>query len=100
MIGLDRLKVIHLNDSKNPQGSHKDRHANIGFGEIGFDALSKIAHFEDLKEIPKILETPFIGLDKNHKYAPYGYEIRMLKDNQFDPEMQDKVLENKGKLLD
>ena len=100
VIGLERLKVIHLNDSKNPQGSHKDRHANIGFGEIGFDALSKIAHFEDLKEIPKILETPFIGPDKNHKYAPYGYEIRMLKDNQFDPEMQDKVLENKGKLVD
>lgn len=98
VIGLDRLKVIHLNDSKNPQGSHKDRHANIGFGTIGFDALNEIAHLSKLETVPKILETPFIGPDKNHKYAPYGYEIQMLKTQKFDAEMQTKVLENKGKI--
>ncbi|MGX5377022.1 deoxyribonuclease IV [Ligilactobacillus sp. LYQ135] len=98
IIGLDRLKVIHLNDSKNPRGSHKDRHANIGFGTIGFDALDKIAHFDELKDIPKILETPFIGPDKKHKYAPYGYEIKMLRAQKFDPNLQNEVLENKGKL--
>lgn len=48
IIGLDRLKVIHLNDSKNPQGAHKDRHANIGFGEIGFDALHGVVTIHSL----------------------------------------------------
>jgi deoxyribonuclease-4 len=55
IIGLDRLKVVHVNDSKNPQGSHKDRHANIGFGTIGFDALNYIVHHEKLVSLPKIL---------------------------------------------
>lgn len=96
IIGLDRLKVIHLNDSKNPQGSHKDRHENIGFGEIGFEALNQIAHLDQLKEVPKILETPFVGPDKRNKYAPYGYEIQMIKKQQFNPEMKNQVLENKG----
>lgn len=64
VIGLDRLKVIHVNDSKNPMGSHKDRHANIGFGTIGFDTLNAIVHHEKLKELPKILETPYVGEDK------------------------------------
>jgi deoxyribonuclease-4 len=70
IIGLDRLKVIHVNDSKNPQGSHKDRHANIGFGTIGFDALNKIVHHEQLQELPKILETPYVGEDKKEQKSP------------------------------
>ena len=64
VIGLDRLKVLHINDSKNPQGSHKDRHANIGFGTIGFDTLNKIVHDPMFDNISKILETPYVGKDK------------------------------------
>lgn len=97
IIGLDRLKVIHLNDSLNPQGSHKDRHANLGFGTIGFDSLAKIAKLDELATLPKILETPYVGPDKNDRYAPYGYEIAMLRAGEFDPELLDKIYQNKGK---
>ncbi|MCL6515474.1 MAG: deoxyribonuclease IV [Alicyclobacillus sp.] len=58
VIGLDRLKVAHINDSKHPQGSRKDRHANIGEGSIGLEALKRIVHHEVLRGIPQILETP------------------------------------------
>lgn len=92
IIGLDRLKVVHVNDSKNPQGSHKDRHANIGFGTIGFEALNKIVHHEKLAQLPKILETPYVGEDKKNKKAPYGFEIAMLKNQTFDPALLDKIL--------
>ena len=78
IIGLDRLLVVHVNDSKNIRGAHKDRHENIGYGEIGFDALCRIANHPRLKDIPKILETPYI----NEK-APYSDEIRMLRDESF-----------------
>ena len=91
VIGLDRLKVIHVNDSKNIMGSHKDRHANIGFGTIGFDALSKVVHHEKLRELPKILETPYVGPDKKTSKAPYGYEIEMLKNNSFDLNLLEKI---------
>ena len=90
VIGLDRLKVVHVNDSKNPQGSHKDRHANIGFGTIGFEVLNRIVHHEKLAHLPKILETPYVGEDKK---APYGFEIAMLKKQTFDPLLLEKILE-------
>ena len=93
IIGLDRLKVIHVNDSKNIQGSHKDRHANIGFGEIGFDALNYVVHHEKLAQLPKILETPYVGEDKKNKKAPYGFEIAMLKAGVFDPELLEKIMQ-------
>lgn len=93
IIGLDRLKVIHVNDSKNIQGSHKDRHANIGFGEIGFDALNYVVHHEKLVQLPKILETPYVGEDKKNKKAPYGFEIAMLKAGVFDPELLEKIMQ-------
>ena len=74
IIGFDNLKVIHVNDSKNPCASHKDRHANIGEGYIGFDTLHRICHDLDFKLIPKILETPYIdGL------PPYKEEIARLR---------------------
>ncbi|MFD1677544.1 deoxyribonuclease IV [Alicyclobacillus fodiniaquatilis] len=57
-IGLDRLKVAHINDSKNPFGSKKDRHANVGEGTLGGDALKRIVHHPQLRGIPQILETP------------------------------------------
>ncbi|MGO2082510.1 deoxyribonuclease IV [Vagococcus sp.] len=91
IIGLDRLKVVHLNDSKNSQGSHKDRHANIGFGTIGFDALNYVAHHPQLVELPKILETPFVGEDKKTAKAPYAFEIEMLRKGTFNPNLLEDV---------
>ena len=85
IIGLDRLLVVHLNDSKNIRGAHKDRHENIGYGEIGFEALCRIANHPRLKDIPKILETPYI----NEK-APYFDEIKMLRDESFVDNWKDK----------
>lgn len=78
-IGINKLDVIHLNDSKNIMGAKKDRHENIGYGYIGFEALNNIAHHPKLKNIPKILETPFI----NKKISPYSQEIEMLKAGLF-----------------
>lgn len=85
LIGIDRLKVLHINDSKNVCGAAKDRHENIGFGEIGFEALQYVVHHPQLTEIPKILETPFVGVDAKSKKAPYKMEIEMLRSKLFDP---------------
>ena len=92
VIGLEKLKVIHVNDSKNPQGAGKDRHANIGFGYIGFDALSHVVHHPKLAHLPKILETPFVGEDKKNKKAPYKHEIAMLKDKTFNPDILKDIM--------
>lgn len=83
VIGLDKLKVIHLNDSKNPLGSKKDRHQLIGHGYIGFDALCYIAHHELLEDIPKILETPYFEDASGKKNPPYKYEIEMIQKKKF-----------------
>ncbi|WP_317952910.1 deoxyribonuclease IV [Staphylococcus sp. NWU MK-U1] len=93
IIGLDRIKVVHVNDSKNEQGAHKDRHENIGFGHIGFDALNYVVHHDVFKDISKILETPYVGKDKKNKKPPYKFEIEMLKAQQFDSELKDKILQ-------
>lgn len=92
IIGIDRIKVVHINDSKNPVGAHKDRHENIGFGHIGFEALNYIVHHEAFKAIPKILETPYVGEDKKDKKPPYKFEIDMLKNQIFDEELKNKIL--------
>lgn len=91
VIGLDRLKVIHVNDSKNVRGAAKDRHENIGFGEIGFEALNNIVHHPQLMHLPKILETPFVGVDAKNKKAPYLHEIAMLRDGEFRPDLIDQM---------
>ncbi|MFJ1628204.1 deoxyribonuclease IV [Marinilactibacillus psychrotolerans] len=96
IIGLERLKVVHVNDSKNIIGAGKDRHANIGFGEIGFEALSYIVHHPKLESLPKILETPYVGEDKKNKKAPYGHEINMLKQKTFNPDLLDEILNEKN----
>lgn len=83
VIGKDKISAFHINDSKNPQGSRKDRHENIGFGYIGFDALNYIVHYNDFKDIPKILETPYIKTDEN-KIPPYLEEIQNFYENKFD----------------
>ena len=91
IIGLDKLKCIHVNDSKNIIGSHKDRHENIGYGHIGFDNLINIIYNKRLDNIPKILETPYI--DKT--YPPYKYEIEMIKNKRFDKDMIENIRKQK-----
>ena len=73
VIGLGRLKAIHINDSKNPLGAHKDRHEKIGEGTIGTDAIVRVMRHEALKELPFYLETP-------NELDGYEREIRMLKE--------------------
>lgn len=92
VIGLDRLKVLHINDSKNPFKSHKDRHANIGQGSIGFDVLNRIVHHPQLTHIPKILETPWLALDEKKKVAPYRHEIKMLRSGRYNPNIMEEIL--------
>lgn len=93
IIGVNRIKVVHVNDSKNDIGAHKDRHENIGFGYIGFDALNYVVHHDTFKDIPKILETPYVGEDKKNKKPPYKLEIEMLKQQKFDEDLKNKILQ-------
>ncbi len=86
-IGLDYVKCIHVNDSKNIISSHKDRHENIGFGTIGFDNLMNIIYNKRIENIPKILETPYV--DK--KYAPYKFEIEMIRDKKFNENLIETI---------
>ena len=87
-IGIDKIGCIHINDSKNGINSHKDRHENIGFGTIGFDNLISIIYNDRIKDIPKILETPYV--DK--KYPPYKYEIEMIRNKKFDDKLLEKIV--------
>ena len=72
----------------------KDRHENLGFGQIGFDALNYIVHHPDFENVPKILETPYIPSATKAKksYAPYKYEIQMLREQVFNPHMKEQIL--------
>mgnify|MGYP005748489047 FL=1 len=92
LVGIDRIKVLHINDSKNERGARKDRHENIGFGHIGYDALHHIVHHPQLKDVPKILETPYVGEDKNNKKAPYRHEIEMLKSSNFNDQLKEVIM--------
>lgn len=83
IIGLSYVHCIHINDSKNTLSSHKDRHENIGYGTIGFENLIHIIYHEKLKEIPKILETPYID-----KKAPYKEEIEMILKKEFNENLK------------
>lgn len=82
IIGKDRISVFHINDSKNELGSHKDRHANLGDGNIGFEALRDIVYHPDFTCIPKILETPYIADpdDPDSTRPPYKEEIARLRE--------------------
>ena len=77
IIGLDKIKCIHINDSKNPFASNKDRHENIGKGTIGLDNLLNVIYYDKLKDVPKILETPYID-----GKAPYKEEIALIRLNK------------------
>lgn len=79
IIGIDKILVMHINDSKNERGASKDRHENLGYGYIGFETLNKIVHHPKLENIPKILETPYV-----EKVAPYKKEIEMLRNETFE----------------
>lgn len=80
IIGLDQIAVFHVNDSMNPLGAHKDRHANIGKGTIGYEALHRVVHDERFLEVPKILETPWLCEEGSAKKTipPYKEEIAWL----------------------
>ena len=86
IIGLEKLLVVHVNDSKNPIGAHKDRHDNIGYGTIGFETLSKYIHHPLLINVPKILETPYV----NEK-PPYKKEVEMLLNNAFEDNWRENL---------
>ena len=94
LIGKDQIAVFHINDSKNPRGAQKDRHENLGFGHLGFDALNAIVHHPDFEDVPKILESPWIpsSLSPKKSYAPYKYEIEMLRKGTFDENMKTRIL--------
>ena len=78
------VHCVHVNDSKNPVGSHKDRHENIGFGCIGFESLINVIYNEKLENIPKILETPWI-----EECPPYKEEIEMIRNKKFDSTLKE-----------
>lgn len=87
IIGLDKLQCIHVNDSKNILGAKKDRHENIGYGYIGFDKLISVIYNDKLKDVPKILETPYV--DK--KYPPYKQEIEMIRNKTFNKSLYEDI---------
>ncbi len=94
VVGLDLVGCIHINDSKNEVGAHKDRHENFGFGSIGFDNLIKIIYNPRLESVPKILETPYVSeIDesKDRLYPPYKFEITMIRSKVFNPNLLNDI---------
>lgn len=94
LVGKERITVFHINDSKNELSASKDRHENVGFGYIGFDALNKIVNHPDFMNVPKILETPYVtpvDEPKNKIFPPYKEEIEMFRNQMFDPEIRNKL---------
>lgn len=89
VIGLEYLRVVHINDSKNVRGAGKDRHENLGFGTIGFNTLTKFINHPRLYGIPKILETPYVAGN-----APYKLEIEMIKNNVWNEALKVTLGEN------
>ncbi len=94
VLGRDQIACFHINDSKNERNARKDRHANFGFGEIGFDTLMNIIYREEFARVPKILETPYVALPGESKRTlpPYRYEIAMIRSGQFDGALIDKIV--------
>lgn len=82
-IGLEYIKVLHINDSKNPINSHKDRHENIGYGYIGFNSLIHILYHPKLNNLPKILETPWFDIGDKNSVPIYKQEIEMIKSKKW-----------------
>ena len=98
VLGKKQIAVFHINDSKNVRGAAKDRHENIGFGEIGFDALNYIVHHKDFAEVPKILESPYVTVSDDvaqKTLPPYLQEIRMLKEGRFHADLIREIREGR-----
>lgn len=96
LIGLERIGCVHVNDSKNPLGSHKDRHENIGLGTIGFNNILGVIYNPRLEGIPFILETPYISKIDNEKdkvYPPYKFEIETLRLKKFNTHLLEDIRE-------
>lgn len=94
LIGLNKIGCVHVNDSKNPLNSHKDRHENIGIGTIGFDNLLNVIYNKRLENIPFILETPYVCKEDNEKgkiYPPYKFEISMIRNKEFNPSLLEDI---------
>ena len=94
IVGLNYLKCIHINDSKNELGSHKDRHENIGLGTIGFDNMINIIYNKRIEKLPKILETPYVDDIENNKkreYPPYKFEIEMIREKKYNKNLLDDI---------
>ena len=91
VIGTHKIGCVHVNDSKNDIGSRKDRHENIGYGHIGFDSLINVIYNERLKNVPKILETPYIKYDDGKSYPPYKFEIEMIRNKKFNSNLNKDV---------
>lgn len=89
-IGIDKLSVLHINDSKNILGASKDRHENLGYGKIGFENLLNILYHPKLMHLVKILETPYI---ENH--PPYKQEIKMILEKKWNANLVEDVINNK-----
>lgn len=87
ILGIDKIKCIHINDSKNKRGLAKDRHENIGYGYIGFTNLYHVVTNPRIEHIPMILETPY-----NNKQPPYKKEIEMLRSGKFENWLEDKEI--------
>lgn len=79
LIGKKQIAVFHINDSKNAPGAAKDRHENIGFGHLGFEAINYIVHHSDFETVPKILETPYIKPEDTERLALFGFETPVKK---------------------
>jgi deoxyribonuclease-4 len=84
IVGLDRVAVVHVNDSKNPCGAGKDRHAPVGAGWLGHEAIRSIVHHEGLAGRPFILETPWIGKNDKKQFPMYEAEIALLRGDAMD----------------
>ena len=94
LIGIEKIGCVHINDSKNPLNSHKDRHENIGLGTIGFDNLINVVYNKCLENIPFILETPYVCKEDNEKekiYPPYKFEIKMIRDKEFNSNLLEDI---------
>ena len=95
IIGINLIGCIHINDSKNPISSHKDRHENIGFGTLGFNNLINIIYNDRIKNVPKILETPYVSIDNSKlSYPPYKFEIEMIKSKVFNQNLINDIRKN------
>ncbi|MDD2519091.1 MAG: deoxyribonuclease IV, partial [Bacilli bacterium] len=94
IIGIKKIECIHVNDSINDIGAKKDRHANFGEGTIGFDNLIKVIYHPLLKDVPKILETPYVTATDDSKekvHPPYKFEIEMIKAKTYNPNLIEDI---------